>query len=80
MRALMAGLPIFRLPEHIRRLFDSAKINLIDIPFSPEEIEAAILESLRRNNLAEGYIRPLVFIGDGCHGACIRVTTRFGSP
>ena len=59
---------VFRLPEHIRRLFDSAKINLIEIPFSPEELEAATLESLRRNNLAEGYIRPLVFIGDGAMG------------
>lgn len=59
---------IFRLSEHIRRLFDSAKINLIEIPFSPEELEAVTLESLRRNNLAEGYIRPLVFIGDGAMG------------
>jgi branched-chain amino acid aminotransferase len=59
---------VFRLAEHIRRLFDSAKINLIDIPFSPEELEAASLESLRRNKLAEGYIRPLVFIGDGAMG------------
>ncbi len=59
---------IFRLPEHIRRLFDSAKINLIEIPFSREELEAVTLESLRRNDLTEGYIRPLVFIGDGVMG------------
>ena len=59
---------VFRLSEHIRRLFDSAKINLIEIPFAPEELEAVALESLRRNNLAEGYIRPLVFIGDGAMG------------
>ena len=59
---------VFRLPEHIRRLFGSAKINLIKIPFSPQELEAATLESLRRNHLAEGYIRPLVFIGDGAMG------------
>lgn len=59
---------VFRLPEHIRRLFDSAKINLIEIPFSPEELEAVTLESLRRNKLTEGYIRPLVFIGDGVMG------------
>jgi len=59
---------IFRLPEHVRRLFDSAKINLMEIPFSPDEISEAILESLRRNHLAEGYIRPLVFIGDGAMG------------
>jgi len=59
---------IFRLPEHTRRLFDSAKINLMEIPFTPEEIDTAVIESMRRNNLAEGYIRPLVFIGDGAMG------------
>ena len=59
---------VFRLPEHIRRLFDSAKINLMEIPYTPEELEEATLESLRRNNLKEGYIRPLVFIGDGAMG------------
>ena len=59
---------VFLLSEHIRRLFDSAKINLIEIPYSPEELEAVTLESLRRNSLAEGYIRPLVFIGDGAMG------------
>ena len=56
---------VFRLSEHVRRLYDSAHINLMEIPFSPAEIEEAILESLRRNGLAEGYIRPLAFIGDG---------------
>ena len=59
---------VFRLPEHTRRLFDSAKINLMEIPYSPAEIEAATLESLRRNDLEEGYIRPLAFIGDGAMG------------
>jgi branched-chain amino acid aminotransferase len=59
---------VFRLSEHIRRLFDSAKINLMEIPFSREELEEATLESLRRNNLAAGYVRPLVFIGDGAMG------------
>jgi branched-chain amino acid aminotransferase len=56
---------VFRLSEHIRRLFDSARINLLEIPFSPEEIEEATLETMRRNHLQEGYMRPLVFIGDG---------------
>ena len=59
---------VFRLPEHIKRLFDSAKINLIEIPFTPAELEEATLESLRRNHLSEGYIRPLAFIGDGAMG------------
>jgi branched-chain amino acid aminotransferase len=56
---------VFRLGDHVRRLFDSARINLMEIPFSPREIEQACLEALRRNRLAEGYLRPLVFIGDG---------------
>lgn len=59
---------VFRLPEHIQRLFDSAKINLMEIPFSKDELAEVTLESLRRNDLAEGYIRPIVFIGDGAMG------------
>jgi branched-chain amino acid aminotransferase len=56
---------VFRLGDHVRRLFDSAHINLMEIPYSPREIEAVCLEALRRNRLAEGYLRPLAFIGDG---------------
>ncbi len=56
---------VFRLGDHVRRLFDSARINLLEIRVSPQQIEEAILESLRRNDLAEGYVRPLVFLGDG---------------
>jgi len=56
---------VFRLMDHVNRLYESAHINLMEIPFDRAEIEAAILESLRRNRLREGYIRPLAFIGDG---------------
>jgi branched-chain amino acid aminotransferase len=56
---------VFCLPEHIRRLIDSARINLLEVPYSRAEIETAALETMRQNHLAEGYIRPLVFIGDG---------------
>ncbi|MEN8185076.1 MAG: branched-chain amino acid transaminase [Myxococcota bacterium] len=59
---------VFRLPEHLRRLFDSAHINLLEIPFSQEELHQATLECLRRNSLEEGYIRPLVFVGEGAMG------------
>ena len=58
----------FRLADHIRRLFDSARINLIEIPFDRKEIEEASLETLRRNHLEEGYIRPIAFIGEGAMG------------
>lgn len=56
---------IFRLPEHVARLFVSAKIVQIDIPFSQKEVEDAIIETVRVNELAEGYIRPLAYIGYG---------------
>ncbi len=56
---------IFRLGEHLRRLYDSARINLLEIPFDADTVESAIRESLRLNRLAEGYVRPIAFIGDG---------------
>jgi len=59
---------VFRLPEHVRRLFDSAHINLMKVPFSREVVTQAVLDALRENGLAEGYIRPLAFIGDGVMG------------
>jgi branched-chain amino acid aminotransferase len=59
---------VFRLAEHVRRLFESAHINLMEVPFTREQVTEAIVETLRVNRLAEGYIRPLVFIGEGAMG------------
>jgi branched-chain amino acid aminotransferase len=59
---------IFRLREHVDRLFDSAHIGGLQIPFSKKEIAEACRETLRVNRLKEGYIRPLVFIGEGVMG------------
>ena len=59
---------VFRLREHVQRLFDSARIVELEIPYSQDEIDAAILQTLRVNRLAEGYIRPLVFLGEGAMG------------
>lgn len=59
---------VFRLSEHIDRLYASAHINLMDIPIPREQVLEACLETLRRNNLNEGYIRPLVYISDGAMG------------
>jgi branched-chain amino acid aminotransferase len=59
---------VFRLKDHIARLFASAHIALIDIPYSPEELEKAVAETLKANSLDEGYIRPLVYLGDGSMG------------
>jgi branched-chain amino acid aminotransferase len=59
---------IFRLPEHIRRLFDSAHIMQMRIPFSQEAIQQACIETMRQNEQKEAYLRPLVFVGDGAMG------------
>jgi branched-chain amino acid aminotransferase len=59
---------IFRLKEHIQRLFDSAHVMMIDIPFQSSEVQTACCEILRRNEQKEAYIRPLVFLGEGVMG------------
>ena len=59
------GVAVFRLKEHVQRLFDSGKIYKIEIPFTQEEIEEAILETVRVNDLDGCYIRPIVFKGYG---------------
>ena len=59
------GVGVFRLEEHVKRLFDSAKVYKIDIPYTQEEIAEAILETVRVNDLNGCYIRPIVFRGYG---------------
>jgi len=63
---------VFRLKEHVDRLFGSAHIVSIKIPFTKEEISSAILETFRINKLKEGYIRPIVFVGDGEMGIYVK--------
>jgi branched-chain amino acid aminotransferase len=62
------GTAIFRHTEHIDRLFASAGMYYMDIPFSKEEIRAATHETIVRNGLRSCYIRPLVFRGAGPMG------------
>ena len=62
------GSEIFRLQEHVQRLFNSAKIYRTRIPFSQEELIAAIKDTILANELEAGYIRPLVFRGLGTMG------------
>ncbi|EPR34942.1 branched-chain amino acid aminotransferase [Alkalidesulfovibrio alkalitolerans DSM 16529] len=59
---------VFRLPEHVERLFDSAAIMEMKVPYSEDIVNKAIIETLTVNGLSEGYIRPLIFIGDGAMG------------
>jgi branched-chain amino acid aminotransferase len=56
---------IFRLREHLERLFDSCKILGIEIPFTLDQLTDATRATCRANQFQECYIRPIVYIGDG---------------
>ncbi|NOZ67669.1 MAG: branched-chain amino acid transaminase [Deferribacteres bacterium] len=62
------GSAVFRLQEHVDRLFDSCHILNIKPPYSPEEIKKAITGTVKINKLKECYIRPIVYIGYGAMG------------
>ncbi|MBM4138212.1 MAG: branched-chain amino acid transaminase [Nitrospira sp.] len=64
----MSGSAIFRLQEHVDRLFDSAHIGLMAIPYDKKQIADAIIETVRVNRVDACYIRPLVYIGYGSMG------------
>jgi branched-chain amino acid aminotransferase len=59
------GGAVFRLTDHINRLFDSAKIFMIDVPYRADEIIEATKATVRANNIEECYIRPIVYLGYG---------------
>ncbi len=56
---------VFRLEDHVKRLYDSAKAIMLEIPLSQEKMCSVILETLRKNELSDAYIRPLVTRGVG---------------
>ncbi|MCA9530427.1 MAG: branched-chain amino acid transaminase [Myxococcales bacterium] len=62
------GSAIFRLDDHIRRLFDSAKICTLDMPYDQATVAEACRETVRVNDLTECYLRPIAFIGEGAMG------------
>ena len=62
------GPAIFRLSDHNRRLFASARIYDMQIPYTVDELNAACRDVLRRNDLAKGYLRPLAYRGLGGFG------------
>lgn len=62
------GPAIYRLDEHVARLFNSAHIFLMDIPYSQREVSEAIIKTVQVNRMKECYIRPLVYIGYGAMG------------
>ncbi|MFV2090273.1 MAG: branched-chain amino acid transaminase, partial [Pseudomonadales bacterium] len=57
------GACIFRLNDHTRRLFNSAHILGIDIPYTAEEVSEAQRQTFAANKLQEGYLRPMVYLG-----------------
>ena len=64
------GVGIFRLDEHVDRLFHSAKVVGMKIPYKPEEVKEVIRETLYKNNLKSAYIRPIFFYSYGNLGLC----------
>jgi len=56
---------IFRLREHTVRLWQSAKILKMNVPYSVDEMSAACIETVRANELSECYIRPIIYVGAG---------------
>jgi branched-chain amino acid aminotransferase len=59
---------IFRLREHVRRLFESAHICLMDLPYSKDQVADACKEVLRANRMTEGYLRPIAYHSEGAMG------------
>lgn len=62
------GSAIFRLPEHVDRLFESAHIAMMQIPYDKKQVTDAIVETVRVNRLEACYIRPILYIGYGAMG------------
>jgi branched-chain amino acid aminotransferase len=59
---------VFKLGEHVERLFCSAKAILLNIPLTPEQVARAVVETCRRNKLRDSYIRLVITRGEGTLG------------
>jgi branched-chain amino acid aminotransferase len=59
---------VFRLKEHIERLLNSAKIIGLHTDLTEEHIINAVIKTIKENGIEEGYIRPIIFLGDGAMG------------
>lgn len=59
---------IFRLQEHIGRLYDTCRLVMIEPRFTAAQIAQACVEILRENKMDEAYLRPLIYVGDGAMG------------
>src|SRR6478735_72082 len=66
---------VFKLKEHVERLFESARAIKLEIPITPAQMEQAILETVKVNKKIDGYCRPLVTRGAGYLGLDPRKTS-----
>jgi branched-chain amino acid aminotransferase len=62
------GSALFRLQDHMQRLIDSGKAYFMDLGFSRQQLEQAVIETVRANGIAECYVRPIAFYGYGKMG------------
>ena len=62
------GSEIFRLSDHIQRLMDSARIYYMDLGYTKQQLERAVVETVRANDMEECYIRPIAYYGYGKMG------------
>jgi branched-chain amino acid aminotransferase len=62
------GTYVFRLRDHVDRLFDSCKMCLLRPEYTREQVMSVCTEILRVNGMDEGYLRPMVFVGEGAMG------------
>ena len=63
------GIAVFRLSDHIQRLINSGKIYFMDIGYSKEQLERAVIDTIKANNVGEGsYVRPIAYYGYGKMG------------
>ena len=67
---------VFRLREHVDRLFDSLKLCLMPCPFSKEQVMKGCTDVLEANKLAEGYLRPIAYVGEGAMGIYVNNPTK----
>jgi branched-chain amino acid aminotransferase len=59
---------VFRLKEHIDRLFDTCKMTLLTPKYTREQVMGVCVDAVKVNSMAEAYLRPMVFMGDGAMG------------
>src|SRR5262245_48420482 len=67
---------VFRLREHIDRLFDTTKLCLMPMPSTREQVMQACVDVLKANKLPEGYLRPMAYVGEGAMGIYVNNPTK----